>query len=222
MQNNTAGNDNTASGSESLFSNTTGSSNTAAGFDALYANTTGDSNTATGHHALTANTTGYHNTAEGAQALFSNTTGASNTALGLESLYSNTTGSNNIAVGIESGFNLTTGSNDIDIGNKGTAGDSGTLRLGTLGTHTAAYIAGISTTHVTGAAVYVTSTGQLGVLASSERYKAAITPIRGAAAQAAAAAPRNLSLEDGARGRAPIWPDRRRSEPGLSGSRHSG
>ena len=29
--------------------------------------------------------------------------------------------------------------------------------------------------HVTGAAVYVTSTGQLGVLASSERYKTAVT-----------------------------------------------
>jgi len=42
---------------------------------------------------------------------------------------------------------------------------------------TTAYIAGISTTHLTGSAVYVTSSGQLGVLASSERYKTAITPM---------------------------------------------
>jgi hypothetical protein len=33
------------------------------------------------------------------------------------------------------------------------------------------YIAGITTTKLTGAAVYVNSAGQLGVLASSERYK---------------------------------------------------
>jgi len=32
---------------------------------------------------------------------------------------------------------------------------------------------------VTGSAVYVTATGQLGVLASSERYKTAVTPMGG-------------------------------------------
>jgi hypothetical protein len=130
-----------------------------------------------GHHSLYDNTTGYHNTDEGAQAIFANTTGSNNTALGLDSLFSNTTGSNNIAVGVSAGYNLTTGGNDIDIGNKGTAGESGAVRIGTAGTHTATYIAGISTAHVTGAAVYVTSTGQLGVLASSERYKTAIMPM---------------------------------------------
>ncbi len=41
----------------------------------------------------------------------------------------------------------------------------------------AAYIAGISGTTVTGGAVYVTSSGQLGVLASAERYKTAIAPL---------------------------------------------
>ena len=39
------------------------------------------------------------------------------------------------------------------------------------GTQTQTTIAGIYGTHVTGSAVYVTSTGQLGVQASSERYK---------------------------------------------------
>lgn len=39
------------------------------------------------------------------------------------------------------------------------------------------YIAGITGAHVTGSAVYISSTGQLGVLASSERYKTAIAPM---------------------------------------------
>src|SRR6267154_160783 len=44
--------DNTAEGTDPLFSLTTGTENTAIGFDALYSNTTGDSNTATGSIAL--------------------------------------------------------------------------------------------------------------------------------------------------------------------------
>jgi vacuolar-type H+-ATPase subunit I/STV1 len=51
------------------------------------------------------------------------------------------------------------------------------IRIGAQGTQTGTYIAGISSAQITGAAVYVTSSGQLGVLASSERYKTAITPI---------------------------------------------
>src|SRR2546423_6329309 len=75
-------NDNTAEGTNALFSNTTGSENTATGFEALLSNTTGDSNTATGSEALPANTTGVRNTATGFAALESNTTGERNTATG--------------------------------------------------------------------------------------------------------------------------------------------
>ena len=42
------------------------------------------------------------------------------------------------------------------------------------GTHLATFVAGINVTHVTGSAVYITAGGQLGVLASSERYKTAV------------------------------------------------
>jgi hypothetical protein len=66
---------------------------------------------------------------------------------------------------------LTAGSNNIDIGNPGAARDTDLIKIGTPGTQTAAFIAGVTTARVTGAAVYVTPTGQLGVLASSERYK---------------------------------------------------
>jgi hypothetical protein len=174
---NTTGYQNTASGYQALYSNTVGNHNTVSGFQALYSNTNGNSNTADGGFALYSNTTGYHNTASGSNALFSNTTGITNVALGLQALYSNTTGSNNIAVGTNAGYHLTHGSNDIDVGNQGVAGESGTVRIGTAGAQTATYIAGIENAKVTGAAVYVTASGQLGVLASSERYKTAIAPM---------------------------------------------
>jgi hypothetical protein len=83
----------------------------------------------------------------------------------------------NRRAGFHGGYNLTTGSYNIDIGNPGVAAESGIIRIGTAGTQTSAYIAGIDDSQVTGAAVYVTASGQLGVLASSGRYKTAIAPI---------------------------------------------
>jgi hypothetical protein len=49
------------------------------------------------------------------------------------------------------------------------AGESGTIRIGTGGTQTATFLAGINGTGVTGVPVLVSSSGQLGV-ASSSRY----------------------------------------------------
>jgi endosialidase-like protein len=69
---------------------------------------------------------------------------------------------------------LTTGSNNIDIGNQGVAAESGTIRIGTTSTQTKTFIAGIYGTSVTGSTVVVSSTGQLGVTVSSERYKTGI------------------------------------------------
>jgi hypothetical protein len=57
------------------------------------------------------------------------------------------------------------------------AAESEVIRIGTAGTQTKTFVAGIENSKVTGAAVYVTSSGQLGVLASSERYKTAIAPM---------------------------------------------
>jgi hypothetical protein len=92
-------NDNTAEGTNALFSLTTGAANTATGSKALYANTTGGQNTATGDHALRHNTTGYQNTATGARALFNNSTGIQNAANGENALYFNTIGYSNTANG---------------------------------------------------------------------------------------------------------------------------
>ena len=172
----TTGLDNTAIGFNALLSNTTGSYNTATGFQTLHSNTTGTFNTATGRDALSINTTGGDNTAVGVEALISNTTGNSNTAVGVVALLNNN-GDNNIAVGKSAGANLTTGDNNVDIGNTGATAESGRIRIGTRGTHTATFIAGISGVAVTGSQVIVNSNGKLGVTASSERFKDAVKPM---------------------------------------------
>jgi hypothetical protein len=51
------------------------------------------------------------------------------------------------------------------------AGESNTIRIGTEGTQTASYIAGIYGEAVTGFAVVVNSSGQVGVAPSSRRFK---------------------------------------------------
>ena len=104
----------------------------------------------------------------------------------------NTTGSNNIAVGRSSGLNLTTGNDNIDIGNPGVAAESATIRIGTSGTQTKAFIAGIRgvTTGGAGAiAVLVDANGQLGTVSSSRRYKEDITDMGEASARIAALRP---------------------------------
>src|SRR5205809_6358337 len=66
-------NNNTAEGTNALFSLTTGVNNTANGYQALFSNISGHQNTATGTFALFVNTTGNNNTANGFNALFFNT-----------------------------------------------------------------------------------------------------------------------------------------------------
>ena len=175
---NTTGANNSALGYNALLTNSTGSQNTAVGTGALYSNTTASYNTASGNFALYLNTTGDHNNAAGYSALYHNTTGAYNNAMGVNALFSNTTGSNNTAMGQLAGYYLTTGSNNIDIGNKGKAGDNALIRIGTAGTQTAIYVAGVSGVNVTGGAqVVVNSLGQLGVVSSSIRYKEDVRPM---------------------------------------------
>src|SRR5205823_13551525 len=139
---------------------------------------------AMGVSALRFNTTGSLNTATGAKALRNNTTGSNNTANGNLALENNTTGGNNIALGFQAGINLTMGSNNIDIGNLGVAGEANTIRIGEptavtdpvfgegLPAHTATFIAGIyGKTASGGTAVYINSSGRLGTLTSSARFK---------------------------------------------------
>ena len=177
LSGNTIGSVNTADGFLALFANTTGNFNTANGAAALQNNTTGSNNTAAGTQALSKNINGSNNTADGVNALFGNTTGNNNTASGEAALFRNTTGSSNIAVGVNAGGNLTIGNSNIDIGNAGVAAEANTTRVGTQGTQRRAFIAGISGTAVTGSSVVVNASGQLGVAASSERFKDEIKPM---------------------------------------------
>lgn len=172
------GDQNTAVGTWALYSNTSGGLNTAIGDGALLGNTTGSNNNAIGDGALLQNTTGGNNEAMGLNALYYNTTGINNLAIGSSALFSNSSGGYNIALGFNAGYNQTTGTDNIYIANQGVAAESQTLRLGTQGTAgvegsgiLSAYIAGVTTSQVTGSAVYITPSGQLGVLASSERFK---------------------------------------------------
>ena len=128
-------------------------------------------NTASGINALINNSSGNYNTATGSDAMQSNNAGNLNTALGEGALIDNTTGNGNLGVGSDAGSNLTTGDNNIDIGNPGVAAESSTIRIGTPGTQTMAFIAGISNSSVIGTALVVSSSGQLGIEMSSARFK---------------------------------------------------
>jgi hypothetical protein len=170
-------NQNTVLGDDALLRNTS-FGNTAIGETVLLNNTSGFFNTATGTTALYLNTTGGYNTAHGFDALRLNTTGFDNTAIGASALYYNSTGNNNIALGPSAGWLLTTGDNNIDIGNAGVAGEAGIIRIGTQGSQTATFIAGIAGVPVGVAhSIGVTTDGQLGVKPSSARYKEAIEPM---------------------------------------------
>jgi hypothetical protein len=187
LSSNTSGSDNTAVGNEACLANTEGDSNTAVGSFSLLSNTTGDVNTAIGSGSLVSSTTGSANSALGVGSLNSNTTGGSNTAVGFQALFSNSTSSNNTAVGANAlgnasgsgnialgrsaGFNITSGSNNIDIGNLAPGNESNTIRIGSS-TQTATYIAGINgATASSGVQVYVDSSGKLGTVTSSKRFK---------------------------------------------------
>ncbi|HLQ43199.1 MAG TPA: hypothetical protein VK137_00605, partial [Planctomycetaceae bacterium] len=169
-----AGTDNTAIGAYSLTNNG-GNWNTAVGSYALNTNTGGNYNTAVGYFALQAtfpngSQHGSSNTAVGVNAMANNTTGNFNVALGQNAGFDMTTGNSNIALGYGAGTNLTNGNDNIDIGNSGVAAEGGTIRIGTSGTHTRAFIAGISgVTLGPSTSVVIDSNGQLGSIASSRR-----------------------------------------------------
>ena len=173
-----SGSYNTASGARALFSNQDGGVNVANGYKALETNVGGFYNVALGGFALGNNTNGSYNVGTGANALYYNT-GGGNTATGHQALQNNTTGSYNVALGYTAGNNLTTGSNNIIIGAGvlGTASDANVTRIG-KSTQKKTFISGIyGKTVASGVGVIVNSSGQLGTVQSSVRYKDDIEPM---------------------------------------------
>jgi hypothetical protein len=164
----TNGNENTAVGDAALTFSDTGNNNTTVGSGALEINSSGSNNTAVGADVLQ-NNTGNDNTAIGLSALTNNTTGSGNTVLGENALVSETTGSNNIAIGLDAGSKLTSGNDNIYLGVESAVSESKTMRLGQDQTHT--FVAGIAGHPLIGSQVVVTAAGQLGIVASSARFK---------------------------------------------------
>jgi hypothetical protein len=164
---------NNSFGVNGLASATTGGFNTTVGSFTLSVNTTGSRNSVLGYGALFNNTTGGSNTAVGEEALSDNSTGGQNTALGSGSL-AFTTGSNNIGIGYDGGQFVAAGNSSIEIGNTGSSSDNGIIRIGTVGTQSAFFAAGIygaSAGNNDAIPVLVDSSGQLVTTPSSRRYK---------------------------------------------------
>jgi uncharacterized coiled-coil protein SlyX len=200
------GNGNTAEGWEALGHLTTGFYNTAMGTFALENLTSGNYNTAIGFQALTP-TNGSDNVAIGALALShnissqnvaigtaalgSNRIGGGNTAVGENALRSNTSGGNNVAVG-NGALYFGNGNQNIALGflagsNTGNGGGNiyiGAQMLGNASDINHTYIANISSTNVSGAGTDTVTvdltTGLIGHLTSSRRYKEEIKPMENA------------------------------------------
>jgi len=197
---------NTALGAYSLYFNG-GYNNTASGYEALVNTTTGANNTAFGSDALYSNTAGKGNEAQGVNALFNNDSGIRNLGIGSNALYDNVSGSYNVALGFNAGDNQTTGNDNIYIANPGVAEESQALRLGAQGTAgvqgsgiLSAFIAGVATSQVTGSAVYITPSGQLGVLASAERFKTDVETMGAASERLAQLRPVTFKLKTDPKG----------------------
>ncbi|HTS34748.1 MAG TPA: tail fiber domain-containing protein [Candidatus Solibacter sp.] len=149
-----------------------GNDDTAVGNSALLL-VTGDDNTAVGFWALRASKDAFFNTAVGSAALSDNSSGSGNTAVGASALVQSSLGSNNTALGNLAGSAITGGDN-VMIQNEGTASDNGVIRIGTAGSQTSFFAAGISgvTTGLNNAVpVVIDSNGQLGTISSSRRFK---------------------------------------------------
>lgn len=93
-----------------------------------------------------------------------------NSAVGVNALSGITNGINNIAIGYQAGQALTTGSGNVYINaNAASASESSTIRIGS--SQIACFIAGITSTGVSGDVVVIDNNGQLGITLSSERFK---------------------------------------------------
>jgi len=170
---NTTGGENVAVGAAALVNNADGGDNNAVGAFALNANVSGSFNNAHGRDALL-NSTGDQNNAIGDDAMFFNTTGSSNTAIGDDALGNNVDGNSNVAIGDEAGTGLGPSVNNcIAIGVPG-AGDFATF-------DNTCFIGSIFDQPVsdvgTQEAVFVDQFNNVGISASSRRFKHDIQPM---------------------------------------------
>jgi len=166
----TTGDNNVAIGDNIMRACLTGSRNVAIGSgDVMGSSDDAFDNVAVGYISLSTNIIGDSNVAVGSNSLLLST-GSNNTGIGYQSLDSVSTGTDNIALGYTAGNLLTTGNNNICIGHVGVAGNSALIRLGSTGTHTSIFIAGIASVTPAGSTETVIvdiSTGELGSITTT-------------------------------------------------------
>jgi hypothetical protein len=172
----TDSNNNTGFGLSSLTNGVPGTFNSAFGGGALSACSTATNSTAIGFVSLNSSHSDNDNTAIGFGSLIDLNGGNQNNALGSRSLQLLQTGSNNIGIGYEAGNNYSgSESSNIAIGSIGVTSESNVIRIGTQGAgagqQNTCYVAGITGATVTGATVLCSTSGQLGTISSSVRFK---------------------------------------------------
>jgi hypothetical protein len=159
------------------------------GLSGNFTASSGDSNTGCGYNTLVARTSGTGNTAVGESTMLALTSGGFNTACGDFSLGNLTTGSRNTVLGLLAGTNYTGAeSSNTLINNGGVVGESNKLRIGAAtgsgnGELNKAFIhgiRGITTDAADAIDVLISSTGQLGTVSSSIRYKENVVDMSGA------------------------------------------
>lgn len=170
-----------AVGTSCLAAITNAVHNSVVGYQALLGATSGSDNAALGWLAGTAITSSGDNVILGSNAMSALSTGAGgNVAAGSSALAQITSGESNIAIGLTAAYNLTTNdSQNIMIGQcRGSAGDNTKIRIGFTTTNTALItktfidgIRGVTTDAADALPVLVSSTGQLGTVSSSIRFK---------------------------------------------------
>jgi hypothetical protein len=157
----------------------TGAANNGFGGGTFQAITTGQSSSALGNAALGTLTTGSQNSALGASSGGALNTGGNSTLIGFQSGLLLQSGNSNTALGYQSGSAWGAAvSNNIAIGSIGNVADSGVIRIGTNGTHTAAFMSGIYGVNVGSIAsiVSIINTDQLGQTAIVAGTGVTVTP----------------------------------------------
>jgi hypothetical protein len=180
-----AGQSNTEACCNSFFGANAGTGNSTGTNNSFFGEGAGELNVIGADNSFFGRNAGAHSIAQnnsffGSLAGDANTMGANNAFFGSNAGGSNTNGSSNIVIGSNAGLNLVAGSNNIYLANAG-ADESDHIRIGTEGTQTATFIAGINGINVNpSTSVVVNSSGQLGVVLSSRRYKQDIRDMGGA------------------------------------------
>lgn len=172
--------DNTMIGKSSGRLAVTGSNNSAFGFGSQNGITSGSGNCSLGQSSLFSNQTSSDNCAFGLGALtsFVGTGTTGNVALGTGSLDNLLSGNFNTAIGYLSAANYTgSESNNILLNHFGVLGESAVIRIGTVGTQTTNFQAGIAGVTVTNENLVTinTVTGQLGSTSATASSPTIIT-----------------------------------------------